>query len=326
MDPLTAIGLVSNILAFIDFSAGLVRSAKEIHDSGHGTFEENRSCETIVREMASLSSRLLPPKEGNHSIRDTPLEKLARECHDISKQLIALLDEIKPKDPDSRSQVLLSALKNKIHEKEREGLEARLGNCRSQLQLQLNFLSSKETLEKLEFLVTASKNDELKLDDLYKQVIQLRRIVELSPMGSVVQSQLKLLLGTEEEIFRTIAKERILGSLEFEGMDRRGNMVVETHSSTYAWVVEDDETIEEASSLDDTGSERSEDSEQNSRQSIDDEKFRAREKLSSWLAAENTSDIFHLSGKLGSGKSTLMKCIIESSRTAEQLHQWAGSQ
>lgn len=180
-------------------------------------------------------------------------------------------------------------------------------------------------LEKLEILVAASKNDELKLGELHKQVKQLRIMVELTAVGSDVQSQLRLLLGTEEEVFRTIAKERILNSLSFEGMDRRENMVVETHSNTYAWVVEDDNTIEEASFLDETGSERSEDSEQSSQHAVEDtEKFRARKKLSSWLAAKNTSDIFHLSGKLGSGKSTLMKSITESARTAERLNQWAG--
>ncbi|ROW04361.1 hypothetical protein VSDG_00915 [Cytospora chrysosperma] len=184
-------------------------------------------------------------------------------------------------------------------------------------------ITAKETLEKLEILISASKNDELKLAELHKQVEQLRIMVEFSTVSPNIQSQLKLLLCTEEEVFRTIAKERILNSLSFEAMDRRENMVAETHSNTYAWVVEDDQTIEEASLLDETRSERSENSEKSSRHTIEDEKFRARTKLSAWLTAKHTSDIFHLSGKLGSGKSTLMKSIIESPRTFERLEEWA---
>ena len=141
MDPLTAIGLVGNILAFIDFSTKLLKTAKQVYDSSHGTLEENKSREVVVREMEQLSAGLLTPKATVLSEGDANLETLARECHEISIQLISLLNKIKPKDPDSVGQSVISALKNKHYAKDREGLEMRLENCRSQLDLQLNFLA-----------------------------------------------------------------------------------------------------------------------------------------------------------------------------------------
>jgi len=51
MDPFTAIGLASNILSFIDFSAQLINGAREIYDSTTGTTEDNKSRESIVNEM-----------------------------------------------------------------------------------------------------------------------------------------------------------------------------------------------------------------------------------------------------------------------------------
>ena len=186
-------------------------------------------------------------------------------------------------------------------------------------------------------MVAASKSDEAKLEEIHRQVTQLRKSVESSSLSFDSQSQLKLLFGIEEDVFRSIAEERILECISFEGIDRREHMVVETHSNTYAWIVEDDETMTTSSGTSsDTSSETSSieyqteheqdaSTEQISQQSLaDEEKIRAREKLSSWLAARDTSDIFHLSGRLGSGKSTLMKYIAESRRTAERLHQWAG--
>ncbi|KUI53302.1 hypothetical protein VP1G_10515 [Cytospora mali] len=317
MDPLTAIGLVGNVLAFLDFSAGLLKSAKEIRESTHGSLDENKSRETVVREMERLSAQIRTPETTDLSSGNASLETLARECHEISIQLLTLLEKIKPKDPDSTGQSILSAFRNKVYDKDREGLEVRLGHCRSQLELQLNHLSRRETRNKLENLVAASKKDEAKLDELHRQITRLRERIDSSSIGPDAQSQLKLFLGAEEKVFQNIAKERILESLSFEGLDRRESMVVETHSDTYAWILEDDKTIETASIADQQRQEQDEESEKMSQYFVEDEeKTRAREKLSSWLAAEDTRDIFHLSGKLGSGKSTLMKFVAGD-------HQWA---
>lgn len=141
MDPLTAIGLVSNILSFIDFSVRLLRGAKEVHDSQHGVLEENRSREAIMREMQRMSTRMLvsgsPEKADEHS----SLNVLATECRELSTQLISLLEKIKPKRSGSTTQSLASALRNKIYDSERASLEARLSDCRAQLHLELSNLT-----------------------------------------------------------------------------------------------------------------------------------------------------------------------------------------
>lgn len=141
MDPLSAIGLASNILSFISFSTGLLKTAKHIHDSSNGTLDENRSRETVVREMKQLSARLLNPGATGCSDVSSALQALAQECQGISTQLISLLERIKPKEPASISQSIWAALRSQIYEKDIEDLEVRLANCRSQLELQLNFLS-----------------------------------------------------------------------------------------------------------------------------------------------------------------------------------------
>jgi hypothetical protein len=54
----------------------------------------------------------------------------------------------------------------------------------------------------------------------------------------------------------------------------------------------------------------------------DDAKASARESLLSWLSSG--AGIFHISGKLGSGKSTLMKYLCEHDSTKYLLKHWAG--
>jgi hypothetical protein len=140
MDPLTAIGLASNIVQFIDFSTKLIHGAKEIYDSATGATEENQRLENVTAEMQTLSLKLLTPQGVQQTEDERALSRLAAECKILSDHILALLKSIKPKDLNSKRQSVWAALKSKWNERERQELEERLKNCRSQLELQLNFL------------------------------------------------------------------------------------------------------------------------------------------------------------------------------------------
>lgn len=133
---------------------------------------------------------------------------------------------------------------------------------------------------------------------------------------------LTTLLAEEEKVFTTIAQDRILDCLSFEGMSRRSNMVVETHANTYEWILEDESTTKQSAAEDEELMIEKESDLPQMNENI--EKIRARDKLRRWLENETSGDVFHLSGKLGSGKSTLMKHIRASPRTEEKLNKWAG--
>ncbi|KAE9376490.1 hypothetical protein N431DRAFT_181433 [Stipitochalara longipes BDJ] len=311
MDPLTAIGLVSNIISFIDFSLGLLSGAREIHDSLSGTLEQNRSRGAVVGEMKKFSAKLLAPDASNLAAEDKELCILATECRTLSSQLVDLLEKNKPKDPKSKSQSLLSALKNKIHEKEVQDLEQRLDYCRSQLELQLNFFGRREISARLETLVEASKGDASKLERLQSHMDQLRQGVEVAFLSPEALTQIRQLVCVQEEALNSIAQDRILRSLEFDGMHGRYDMVHEASSDTFQWILDNgDQSIEEHRV------------QKNHRPSQDQIKSLARELFINWLSSGE--GIFHLSGKLGCGKSTLMKFLCDHPRTEIELGKWAG--
>jgi hypothetical protein len=141
MDPFAAIGLASNIISFVDYSTKIVNGAREIYDSTSGMTQENKSLESIVSEMKELSSKLLPHTGSARSENEEALCRIAAECNIISDHILEHLSKTKPKDSKSKRDVLFAAVKNKFREKERLELEKRLANCRSQLDLQLNFLT-----------------------------------------------------------------------------------------------------------------------------------------------------------------------------------------
>jgi hypothetical protein len=155
------------------------------------------------------------------------------------------------------------------------------------------------------------------------------------------------LLVIQDDALSAVLQDRIVKSLEFEGMYRRYDAVEEAHFKTFRWIVAEDtqdkDSEEEDSQDDDDEISQDEDDEDsqdgNDEDSQDDDdedsqdddgyeaqdnglKNLARAKFTNWLSSG--SGIFHISGKLGSGKSTLMKFICENHHTKNKLELWAG--
>jgi hypothetical protein len=141
MDPITAIGLAANILQFIDYGAKVVTGAIEIYGSASGNTQESRNSETIVTEMRLFAAKLQPPENGQLSGEERALCKLATECQSLAKQILDLLEKIKPKSRKSKGSSLIAGLKTKMYEGERRRLGLQLSNCRAQSDLQLNYLT-----------------------------------------------------------------------------------------------------------------------------------------------------------------------------------------
>ena len=141
MDPLTAIGLASNILSFIDFGFEVVSIAKDIHGSPTGKSEDGRNIEAVVKQMRAFSALLQPPDDAQLAGGDKALCALATECSGVSDEILRLLEKIRPKDPKSKSSSLAAAFKTKWYEGELRKLGERLDHSRAQLTLQLDYLT-----------------------------------------------------------------------------------------------------------------------------------------------------------------------------------------
>jgi hypothetical protein len=141
MDPVSALGLAANILAFIDFGVKIVSTAKHIHDSGTGVTREDEARQIAATQMQLIASKLLLSPSPPLDAQQAALCQLAEQCRILSQRILALYEKIKPKDAQSKRQSFRAALKSKIHEKEKQDLQDSLSNCRSQLHLQLHWIT-----------------------------------------------------------------------------------------------------------------------------------------------------------------------------------------
>lgn len=134
-------------------------------------------------------------------------------------------------------------------------------------------------------------NQTEKIDDLADALESLRQAVQDSACSSPTQLDLQLLSAKLTELTESascLAKEQyVLESLRFKTMSARLSRIQEAHGSTFNWIFD---------SNCDAG-------------------------FIDWLHKDR--GIYWISGKPGSGKSTLMKYLYEDERTKETLRVWA---
>lgn len=117
MDPLTAVGLGGNIIAFVDFGLKVLKRVKQLHEAETGATEENDELESLARNLKSLTekTRHRPTEASERNSRfsinsETILDNLGRQCTQVADELLEVLDSVKVKG-DGRTRSALKVLK-----------------------------------------------------------------------------------------------------------------------------------------------------------------------------------------------------------------------
>ncbi|KAH0536518.1 hypothetical protein FGG08_006614 [Glutinoglossum americanum] len=296
MDPLAAISLASAIVQFVNFGTRLIGGAREIYCSTTGTTVQNATLEVVITEITAWSSRLGSPDPSSvYSEEERAICNLAAECRKLSGEILELIQKTRPKKQKSRTDAFSAAIRDKWHEGEKLQLQERLGKCRSQLKAQLEALDRSKIDDRLKELVQSAESDATKFASLQTKVEELKAGVNISSISPEVQSLLRNLIDLPK---RTSSELLVLRSLAFDTMHWRFDHVDEAHFKTFRWIFDESQ----AKSSDHPN----------------------RVSFVNWLA--DGTEIFHISGKLGSGKSTLMKFLCEHDRTTQLLNEWAGKE
>lgn len=159
-------------------------------------------------------------------------------------------------------------------------------------------------------MIMSSNEQAIKLEVIQQHVEELRRGSAVSSFSIKAQSQLRQLLDVSEDVYVQVTQHKVLKTLAFSQMHDRFDTVEDAHWSTFEWMFQGTEPQDETSHT--TTSTLRDDKRRNemSKSVVD------------WLSSG--SGIYHISGKLGSGKSTLMKFLYNHERTRAELQKWAG--
>ena len=174
---------------------------------------------------------------------------------------------------------------------------------------------SGETNTLLEKLVKSVEKGNSTVAQLQSSLSDLNEGAQAAPLSEEAKVNIRRLRGIQEEALDVLAEKRILNSLAFDEMHHRVGQITEAYPGTFSWFFSDKPTQNETgfesppSSIKPTGS-------------ISEAKPDARSRFTNWLSSG--TGIFHISGRMGSGKSTLMKYLSGHSRTKGEIGNWAG--
>jgi hypothetical protein len=136
LDPLTAIGLASAIVQFVDFSSKLVSETKELY---HST--QNEELQAVTQDLRELCTKLSSAQGRAASVEpstdELALLELSGSCKAVADELVAVLEKLRVKSVHEKWGSFKIALKGAMKKEKIESIRARLDRIQSQLQIRL---------------------------------------------------------------------------------------------------------------------------------------------------------------------------------------------
>lgn len=316
MDPASAIGLASSIVQLITFSSDLLSKTREIHSSADGAAVENVELEAISTSLLELSREV---NEGKFHLTkaDKQLKDLCAGCQKVADELLEVVRRLKGSDSKTKWRSFRQAVLTVWKEKEVRALVDRLERYRSQIDTAL-LVALRQRIEsagsqfanlKGESSAILLDNTRCNPDDNFR-----REFIEELHKGNW---QFK----TEQDLesFSTyfsdsttkhrdqLQQRRILEHLRFSNFASRYEQIEEAHKKTFEWIFKDQIEHRDPCA-------------QSSSSSSQDDSRRSQIGFVDWLQGDG--NLFWITGKPGSGKSTLVKYLYDDPRTLEHLQKW----
>lgn len=140
LDPLSAIGLASAIVQFVDFSGRLISETREIYGAGKGLLKQNQELEEITQDLKKFCQDLTPdqPEQAPAPSDDeVVLQEISKTCKDIAVELLLVLDKLKAKGRYEKFESFKKALRSALKREKIEEIKARIDRAQAQLHLRL---------------------------------------------------------------------------------------------------------------------------------------------------------------------------------------------
>ncbi|KAI9766575.1 MAG: hypothetical protein M1839_004873 [Geoglossum umbratile] len=134
MEILATIGLVGNIVQFVDFGSKLISKSVQLYKSNDGTLQENIDAETATNDLVLLNNKL---KSSANTAGDAALEKLCISCNDVAVELLEALDKLKVQGKRERWKSMRKAIRSVWDKAHIQQIEGRLAGFKEELNLHI---------------------------------------------------------------------------------------------------------------------------------------------------------------------------------------------
>ncbi|KAI8674562.1 NACHT domain-containing protein [Fusarium keratoplasticum] len=336
MDPITALQTASAIIGIVDFGTRLLSSTYEIYQSASGHTAREVGLSTLSEELSGLGKQLqdrLPATSSAASASDRTLQNLSARCVQASNKLHSAIHDLQAnRSGNGRISIaansFASALKAVWNKGEIESLREELIELRSQITFAaiISVLSESkqdgqrhiELKDRLDHITNQLDGRDDNAHQFARELAQITALGNSSDFIPRHTDLVEILWGIdwkswaahyEGNLFMDFHSAphthaaglpipiKILRSLSFRELNSRKEAIPEAYASTCSWIFRDSETDENGEQLEWPS-------------------------FPTWLE-QRDQEIYWITGKPGSGKSTLMKYIIENPELQSHLQEYA---
>ena len=138
MDPLSALGLAGNIVAFIDLSYKVISGMTRVLDSASGMTQENANLSILAEDLNVVSQQLISDVHARTE-NEKQLCGLSN-CYDLSKELVQLLRRLRVGDTKSTWEAARVKWQSMRREKDVWALERRLQGYQAEILIRLQIM------------------------------------------------------------------------------------------------------------------------------------------------------------------------------------------
>ncbi|KAL9095011.1 MAG: hypothetical protein Q9165_002613 [Trypethelium subeluteriae] len=337
LEPLSAFSVACNVLQIIELGSRVLNNAIDYRKAADGALSEHQDLRNLLQSLRNLNAdlRASMPKLGEPSSLSTAETRLLEanaECLRLSNEFIDLLDRLKIKNRHAMLESIRMSIKTLWYKEKMEAVENMLSNARDNLNVAflvymnsvprrprqqdnvkyydplhawrgsiLNAVNSSSGSIRNEIRLLAEQLENTSLDSAQNQTIlqfavSNRDFLEsLSDHLNAILSQHNDVEALTEERQVADAQQKILDSLHFLQDQERRHQIHEAHDKTYRWIL----------------------------QPVPSQRPRG-DDLVAWLFSKaETRRIYWISGKPGSGKSTLMRFLDENISVLDHMCPWA---
>jgi hypothetical protein len=248
MDSLTALGLASNIVQFVDFTSKLLTATRRLYVSQSGANPEYLELENLAQNIKELAEGAKPrnhfPNTRNMMTQDKTLLELGNQCIIVSDQLLSVFESLKVKGGNgSRSwDSFYQALRSEWKKDDIELLQQRLDRISNQLNTRVLLDQQAKVASKLHELAEENRRLEAgrtweisrlreEVQDLFKEITKQFGGVEGARSRALTQ-----LSRSFEKSVEYSSELSILDFLHFDTMDDRQVGVRKAHDNTFSWI------------------------------------------------------------------------------------------
>ncbi|KAI1052591.1 hypothetical protein LB507_009842 [Fusarium sp. FIESC RH6] len=307
MDPITVFQVAGTVVTFVEFGRTLLNQSREVYRSPSGATSRVVQLSSIANDLTNIgnhiSESLKQSPTSSTTGSDTTLTSICARCIVLKDELQEALQGLEARGDtkfDLARRSVAVAFKSIWSQGKIDDLDRRLREVQSKMQMavlmslweeeRIHGRSRQEYLDQNMGAILTSVN---RTDQKLKQFMQdlLQTSSNHSPEGTSKRNR-DTLNGLETSSSDEVAhfiQQDVINSLWFEAIESRDRAISEPYKSTYEWVLDPDGST----------------------------------KFVRWME-EDQSLLYWITGKAGSGKSTLMKYLAHHESTVRHLEKCAG--